>query len=322
MKKLLQLATVLFIALFVGGCDPSPYETTYQVRYGGNGHTAGQPPIDPRVYFSGEMVTVLAPPVDMKKGDYQFLGWRWRYDTDKLYQFGDTITMRYENIYLYAEWSGSDNPFTYEIDPDTNGVTITKYDGIITDFVHVPKTIEGKPVIRIGFRAFKDLSVSNITLPNGLRYIDEEAFSQGFSYYNSFQTIAIPDTVETIGIAAFRNGNLKDLQLGSGVKTLGAYAFANNYLRTISFDDAENALESIGDFAFEENLLTVLIIPENIKTVGIGAFSGNAVMAIKIGASVSIGSKSSFGAYGDSFLAYYSKKGKQPVCICTTALSG
>jgi hypothetical protein len=285
---------------------------TYHVRYEGNGHTAGYPPVDSSVYFPGDTVTVLAAPGDMKKGEYQFLGWRWKYDTDNLYHAGHTITMQYEDIYLYATWSGSDNPFTYEIDPRTNEVTITKYDGIITDFVHVPKTIAGKPVVCIGFRAFKDSRISNITLPNGLRYIDEEAFAQSsFYYYDSFETIAIPDTVETIGIAAFRNGTLKDLHLGGGVKTIGAYAFSNNYLSALNFEDAENSIESIGDFAFENNLLTVLVIPENIKTIGIGAFSGNALASIQIGAHVSIGSKSSFGTYGDSFQAYYSAKGKK-----------
>jgi hypothetical protein len=271
---------VLYIAvLALCGCIVQYHEPTYHVYYHGNGNTEGFAPVDSRVYFSGETATVLAAPADMKKGELRFLGWRWKYSVDSYYQAGDPVSIRDENINFYAIWDGSENPFTYEIDPVTNEVTITKYDGLITDLVNVPQTIEGKPVTRIGYRAFYRQSLKNVSLPEGLKYIDEDAFAG-----NYLSTVTIPSTVETIGVAAFQNCSLDTLDLSGNVISIGAYAFADNNLYAIS-------------------------IP-GVTEVGIGAFRYNKIVTLRIGALVDINSNSTFGTHGDSFITYYNEKGK------------
>jgi hypothetical protein len=254
-------------------------EPSYHVYYHGNGNTLGFPPLDTRVYFTGDTVTVLAAPEDMKKGEYQFGGWQMKYSDDS-YPAGAAILVRYDDIELYAIWEGDRTPFTYEIDTETDEVTITSYDGLTTEYVNVPGTIEDKPVTRIGYRAFQGLYLVTVNLPEGIKYIDEEAFAN-----NSWLRMTIPGTVEVIGIAAFQGCDFKTLDLGSKTTSIGAYAFdANYYLYSVS-------------------------IP-GVTDVGVGAFRNSDIISIKIGANVEISSNSAFGTYGESFRAYYNGKNK------------
>ena len=77
-------------------------------------------------------------------------------------------------------------------------------------------------VVSIDNEAFKNSSISTIRLPSSLKVIENKAFRN-----SSLTQISIPDSVESIGDEAFySNDLLETLNLGSNVKSIGAYAFA------------------------------------------------------------------------------------------------
>ena len=72
------------------------------------------------------------------------------------------------------------NLYTFEFEWDTydNGVDITKYKGKDSSVV-IPEKIDGKPVVSIGYGAFRGCSgLRRITLPDSLMKIKGEAFAE------------------------------------------------------------------------------------------------------------------------------------------------
>ena len=246
-------------------------ESKYRVYYHGNGSTGGDVPKDSKYYSSGETATLLDRG-NLVKNDYTFLGWRY-YDT--MYYVGDKITIRYDDINVYAAWDdGYDSPFSFTVD---NGeVTITRYNEQNTSTITIPETLQSKPVTAIDNNVFSNLSISAVSLPKNLKNIGIGAFAN-----NRITQLIIPDSVESIGLGAFRNNSLKKVTFGTGIDTIAPYSFANN-------------------------LLTDVTIPANILTVEAGAFNDNTLDMVIIGAGVDIKNDTSMGLYGDSFLSYYS----------------
>jgi hypothetical protein len=272
----MYLTLTLLLGLVFIGCS----EFGYSIYYDGNQNDEGYPPDDPRTYFSGETAVILGPGTLKKQGG-EFQGWRISGDT-KLYQEGDRITIEQDTITFYAQWS--DQGFSFLYIPEKDGLTITGAINVIPwiDTIRVPSEIKGKPVIRIGDDAFRNLYVGEVYLPEGLISIGNNAFSQ-----NWLAQIRIPDTVTHIGSIAFQSNNLQSITLG-------------------------RMLTSIGDYAFDSNYITELDIPPSITTISPGAFSHNAITRITIGRNVTIGSDSSLGRYGASFRSYYNEhKGKK-----------
>jgi hypothetical protein len=286
MKKIGAIVCVLAMTVFTG-CPFS--DDAYQVRYLCMGNITGDLPVDPNTYYSGDRVTVLAPPENMKWGDVQFLGWSLDM-TDEIYQPGDSVRVRYTDVLLYAQWEGVTSlPYTlnYKIDEAKNEATVTGYTLTIPYYGAVQIVIldvyQGIPVTRIGYGAFRGVNADKITLPVGLKEIDEDAFADS---YLSSSRIAIPDTVTAIGIGAFRNCNFSKLPLPASLQTIGAYAF-------------------------DSNSVTALTIPASVQTIGAGAFNRNYISTIEIGDNIVIESKSSLGWYGESFKAHYEGKGNR-----------
>jgi hypothetical protein len=281
MKRSLRGITAVLIFLMFTGCYDD-YREEYHVYYYGAGNTSGQPPVDPKVYFTEDIVTVAAASPDMKKGDYEFLGWRWPPSPETVFKAGDTITMNYDDIRLYALWDGDGESslFTYEIDTATQEASITKYNGIYyQDTVHIPDAIEGKPITRIGNDAFRDTYVNIVTFPESLRYIGETAF-----YNCGLSWITIPDSVESIGTGAFQFNSVTEITLGTGLTAIAPYVFANNELTLVSLP--------------------------GIKAIGEGAFFSNTVRSVIIDANVDIKSDNALGTYGGAFRTHYASKGK------------
>ena len=83
-------------------------------------------------------------------------------------------------------------------------------------------------------------------------------------------TLTIPNSVQTIGEAAFEETAITKLVLGKGIKELGDYAFC--YTPSLKSVDASKAkaLETIGRrcFAGDEELNTIKINANKLKTVG------------------------------------------------------
>lgn len=94
----------------------------------------------------------------------------------------------------------------------------------------IPDTIDGKPVISIGERAFYYKKINSIILPETLKTINDHAFS-GCS---SVSRITIPKSVVKIGNSAFSPcNNLSAVYIASTDISVDNYAFSNSYNRKV-----------------------------------------------------------------------------------------
>jgi len=103
--------------------------------------------------------------------------------------------------------------------------TITKYEGWDTKIV-IPAQIGGVSVTAIGDGAFKNMGITSVTLPAGIKYIGEEAFAS-----NKITTVTIPAGV-IIGESAFSSNQLTSLTIGNGC-TINGYPFSTSNLKNI-----------------------------------------------------------------------------------------
>ena len=154
--------------------------------------------------------------------------------------------------------------FTYVIEDD--GIAILDYNTSCGKNVVIPSFIEDVKVYRIGVGAFKNKSLSNVTIYKGVETIEYGAF-QG----NNINTVKLAISVKTVGDYAFYNSKIKNLVMSEGLKTIGSYAFANNNICSVNIP---SSVTSIGSWAFSSNCLTDVELPAGVKVTG-GTFSGN-----------------------------------------------
>jgi len=85
----------------------------------------------------------------------------------------------------------------------------------------IPRVIWGDPVISIGDKAFMNLGLTNIVIPNSVRSIGSEAFQN-----NKLASVVIPNSVTSIGDAAFnqpdfRPDGILSITIGANVNIVG-----------------------------------------------------------------------------------------------------
>ncbi len=140
-------------------------------------------------------------------------------------------------------------PFSYTVLDE--GISITGYLGTLTDII-IPEEIEGINVVDIKSVAFRGGQYTSITLPETLLSIGYAAFSD-----NNISNLIIPDSVVNIDHSAFRNNSINTLQLGENLDFLGYAAFHNNSIENI-------------------------IIPSSVLSVGASCFALNNIKSVEI----------------------------------------
>ena len=173
----------------------------------------------------------------------------WYYDphfTEEYVYYCDTLT---SDLTLYAKWAGEKDgiPFAYELLADGT-VQITSYTGR-RNYITVPAYIEGKPVTRIGSRAFANKS--------------------------DLREVRLPETLTDIGACAFEGcASLRSIIIPESVKSIGEKAFLDCVRLADIIFEGNSALSTVGDFAFQNcSALTVLDIPARV-----GSFKGSALV--------------------------------------------
>lgn len=82
----------------------------------------------------------------------------------------------------------------------------------------------------IGKFAFAGNKLTNVTIPNSIKTIEEGAF-----LWNELTQIKLSDSLESIGKFAFLSNNLKSVVIPNSVKSIGDYAFiSNGALKTVT----------------------------------------------------------------------------------------
>lgn len=184
--------------------------------------------------------------------------------------------------YVYDSGAGAwqiDNGLSFA------GATITAFDKTKGPYVFIPKTGAGTDITAIadgdkskltGVFSGGGLKTLTFASDSPLTTIGSLAFAR-----NQLACISLPDTVETIGDAAFySNQQLKNVTLSSGLKTIDDSTFQDCRLETLTLPQG---LETIGAAAFaENNLAGTLTIPGLVTNIKNDAFRNNAVTRLVI----------------------------------------
>lgn len=107
-----------------------------------------------------------------------------------------------------------------------NTIEITKhYD--IEEKVVIPSKVNGKTVSKIGYTAFNEnlYNMKEVVIPEGVKTIDDMAFS----HCENLKRVSIPNTVTSIGKAAFEYTHIEKLVIPDSVTNLGKGAFQGIY---------------------------------------------------------------------------------------------
>jgi len=166
-----------------------------------------------------------------------------------------------------------DECFTVSDNGDGTGAIID-YNVQCGTRVKIPEKINNLSIVSIADtnntvkKSFNSKNIEVIILPDTLTYIGKYSF-----YSNKIKKLRIPDSVNTIGDEAFRGNNLSsNLNLGSGVKSIGHHAFTNTKLTSLVLPEG---LKSLSNCAFDNNYLTSVTIPDSVTFMGGGVFSNN-----------------------------------------------
>lgn len=175
--------------------------------------------------------------------------------------------------------------FKYELN-SMSWATITDYTGR-DKVVNIPAEVDGYPVVSIGSNAFDNLGLMSVTIPNGVKRIQNSAFR-----YNDLTNVEIPNSVTRIDDYAFGNNQLTNVTIPDSVTRIEEYVFAINRLTNVTIP---NSVTSIGDYAFRGNQLTNVTIPDSVTSIGDGAFEYNSITSVTLSEGVtSLGNRAFF----------------------------
>lgn len=155
----------------------------------------------------------------------------------------------------------------------------------------VPDTFEGfegLKVLEIGSNSFKSLVCKSVTLPDGLIYIDRNAFedatisdtfvipdtvtyigAEAFMYYRGTSVVLPP--METIGDRMFLSSDVQSITISEGTKIIGTCAFYNcSELAEITIADTVEEIDPSAFYACEK--IESLRLPDSLKKVELMRF--------------------------------------------------
>ena len=176
--------------------------------------------------------------------------------------------------------------------------TIKRLDGILMSFNFTFDAATGHVRIaegstKIPDSAFEDRSdIISVAIPETVTSIGDSAF-EGCA----LTTVDIPDSVTAIGNNAFHSNyytefieidptfgyyvveKLTSVDIGDSVKSIGDSAFARNSIDVIAIPDS---ITSIGEYAFHDNDIFNLVIPDSVSSIGYSAFTENALSEVTL----------------------------------------
>ncbi|MET3505307.1 leucine-rich repeat protein [Halalkalibacter oceani] len=184
---------------------------------------------------------------------------------------GGSTVQAYADGYGYHFIDIDGSGFQYD-DHGDGTATITGWDeavyGAVPDPLFIPDSVgEDLTVTTIGANAFRDRSLTDVTIPDEVTEIAEAAFAD-----NALSDVTFSAALEVIGSQAFMGNKLEVLNIPASVTEIGAEAFANNELTEVAIP---NRITEIGDRAFQNNGLTEIEFPEGLETIGEEAFRNN-----------------------------------------------
>ncbi len=200
----------------------------------------------------------------------------------------DSLAQEYAIKYGFNYDNGESKPapvtndkIKYTVDTKTKTITVTGT-GPIPDYnyynapwsrekadEYCRKLIIGEGITSIGKYAFAGMCITEVQFPSTLKKIDDYAFL-GCDVLGCKDGITFPDSLESIGTAAFRYVGAKTINFGSGVKSIGAYAFCDRKVYRIEtiYPDGYDPYDGVTGVAYAYEVE----IPDNVQTIGDYAF--------------------------------------------------
>ncbi len=118
--------------------------------------------------------------------------------------------------------------------------------------------------------------LTSIALPNSIETIGGEAF-----YGTPLTQIVLPDSVVDIGDGAFKNcKNLESVKLSKNTKYIGSSAFRGTAITSIKIPNSVNYIEF--DAFRNTKLSGILTIPDSILEISSGAFLDTQITEVSI----------------------------------------
>jgi hypothetical protein len=172
--------------------------------------------------------------------------------------------------------------FTYMANTDSVSVTITGYTDSVPDDLVIPPKINGLTVTAIGEGAFGEVNnLTNVTIPNTVTTIGEAAFNAA-----GLTSVTIPYGVTNISDAAFEDcENMTNAIIPASVTTIGPGAFSDTALTDVTIP---NSVANLGDGALSScHDLTNVSLGSGVTSIAHATFVGDFMLqTIKIPAAV------------------------------------
>lgn len=145
--------------------------------------------------------------------------------------------------------------------------TLLEYFGT-EDTVTLPLQING-----CDYEIYRFRGARNVILPEGFTHIGEEAFSAIMEQESTLESIVIPDTVTTIGAAAFYRTKLQEVWIPDSVTAIGVNVFGDCYgLTSARLPEGLGTIE--GSLFSGCKSLETIQIPESVSMIFYNSFYG------------------------------------------------
>ena len=126
-------------------------------------------------------------------------------------------------------------------------------------------------ITEFGEYAFYGLTLETINIPSSLRKLGKNCFDE--NRWLSVNPLIIPEGVTEIPTQCFQFCyKLKKVVLPSTIKTIGILAFFDSLVDDMNFPEG---LDSIGYLSMHGTRLTEVVLPKTIRTIGNEAFADN-----------------------------------------------
>jgi len=171
-----------------------------------------------------------------------------------------------------------ENGLVYKLETnDENGdniATVIRSENTDDDVVVIPEAISAGgrtfTVKAIGYRAFKDSNISEITIPDSVETIRKEAF---FNCGNlNFVNFGENSHLISLEDGAFLNSHIRNITIPDSVEIIGDATFSHcENLDSVNFGE-NSRLSLITRNAFFASNIREITIPDSVRTIGRQAF--------------------------------------------------
>ncbi|MGN1119494.1 MAG: leucine-rich repeat domain-containing protein [Oscillospiraceae bacterium] len=185
-------------------------------------------------------------------------------------------------------YTGQDIDYSeiFEYQVYENDIEITGFIGGDDDVV-IPAFIEGKPVTKIGDKAFLHSSIKSVVFPNTLRRIGEYAFQ----HCHNLREIILPDSVTYLSDYCFSHSGIENAIIKS-VSLIPQDCFWNcTSLKTVILSEKT---AQISNKAFYCSSIQSIVIPKSVECIRTNAFANSELRDIFF-----VGKKTEFWEYSN-----------------------